>query len=106
MKTCDEKDGLKDGMIFNPQACQYDPAVLQCKSAKTESCLTSQQVGALAKAFAGPKDSHGNQVYAAVPVGYRLPANRFRAVRCVQQFPAEFRAKHIGQRGAAVRRGH
>jgi hypothetical protein len=67
MKSCDEKDGLKDGMIFNPQACRYDPAVLQCKGAKTESCLTSQQVGALAKAFAGPKDSHGNQVYAAFP---------------------------------------
>ncbi len=67
MKSCDEKDGLKDGMIFNPEACRYDPAVLQCKGAKTESCLTSQQVGALAKAFAGPKDSHGNQVYAAFP---------------------------------------
>jgi Tannase and feruloyl esterase len=67
MKTCDETDGLKDGMIFNPQACHYDPAVLQCKDAKTESCLTSQQVGALQKAFAGPKDSHGNQVYAAFP---------------------------------------
>jgi hypothetical protein len=67
MKTCDEKDGLKDGMIFNPQACRYDPAVLQCKGAKTESCLTSQQVGALQEAFAGPKDSRGNQVYAPFP---------------------------------------
>jgi len=67
MKTCDEKDGLKDGMIFNPQACQYDPAVLQCKGAKTDSCLTSQQVGALQKAFVGPKDSHGNPVYARFP---------------------------------------
>lgn len=67
MKTCDEKDGLKDGMIFNPQACHYDPAVLQCKGVKTESCLTSQQVGALSNAFEGPKDSHGNQVYAAFP---------------------------------------
>lgn len=67
MKTCDELDGLKDGMIFNPQACHFDPTALQCKGAKTESCLTSQQVGALAKAFAGPKDSHGNPVYAAFP---------------------------------------
>jgi hypothetical protein len=67
MKACDDKDGLKDGMIFNPQACHYDPAALQCKGAKTESCLTPQQVGALAKAFAGPKDSHGNPVYAAFP---------------------------------------
>jgi hypothetical protein len=67
MKTCDEKDGLKDGMIFNPQACHFDPAVLQCKGAKAESCLTSQQVGALQKAFAGPQDSHGHPVYASFP---------------------------------------
>lgn len=67
MKTCDEKDGLKDGMIFNPQACHYDPAVLRCKSAKTDACLTAQQVGALQEVFAGPKDSHGNPVYAPFP---------------------------------------
>jgi pimeloyl-ACP methyl ester carboxylesterase len=67
MKICDEKDGLKDGMIFNPQACHYDPAVLQCKGDKTETCLTADQVGALQKAFAGPKDSHGNEVYAPFP---------------------------------------
>ena len=77
MKTCDEKDGLKDGMIFNPQACHYDPAVVRCKGAKTESCLTSPQVGALTKAFAGPKDSHGNQVYAPFPwdTGYLRTAS-------------------------------
>jgi hypothetical protein len=67
MKTCDDNDGVKDGMIFNPQACHFDPAVLQCRGAKAESCLTSQQVGALQKAFAGPKDSRGNPVYAAFP---------------------------------------
>jgi Tannase and feruloyl esterase len=67
MKNCDDNDGVKDGMIFNPQACHFDPAVLQCRGAKAESCLTSQQVGALQKAFAGPKDSRGNQVYAAFP---------------------------------------
>jgi pimeloyl-ACP methyl ester carboxylesterase len=67
MNTCDANDGLKDGMIFNPQACHYDPAVLRCKGAKTESCLTSQQVDALQKAFAGPEDSRGNQVYPAFP---------------------------------------
>lgn len=67
MKSCDEKDGLKDGMILNPEACNYNPAVLQCKGAKTESCLTSQQVNSLQKAFAGPKDSRGKEVYARFP---------------------------------------
>jgi hypothetical protein len=67
LDACDAQDGLRDGMIFNPQACKFDPAVLACSGTrtKTNSCLTSQQVGALHKAFAGPKDSKGNQVYPA-----------------------------------------
>jgi len=76
MKSCDEKDGLKDGMIFNVKACDFNPAVLKCKGAKTDSCLTSEQVGALQKAFSGPKDSRGNEVYARFPwdTGYILSA--------------------------------
>jgi tannase/feruloyl esterase len=67
MKSCDEKDGLKDGMIFNVKACRFDPVVLKCKGAKEDACLSAQQVGALEKAFSGPKDSHGNEVYARFP---------------------------------------
>ncbi|MGB7309668.1 MAG: tannase/feruloyl esterase family alpha/beta hydrolase [Candidatus Acidiferrales bacterium] len=67
LSACDTKDGLKDGMIFNVQACRFDPAVLTCKGAKTDACLTSQQVGALERAFSGPKDSRGNDVYATWP---------------------------------------
>ena len=76
MKWCDEKDGLKDGMIFNVKACEFDPAVLKCKGAKTDACLASEQVGALQKAFSGPKDSHGKEVYARFPwdTGYILSA--------------------------------
>ena len=65
LKACDSLDGLKDGMIFNRTACHFDPGVLTCKGAKTDACLTSQQVGALQKAFAGPKDSRGRQIYPA-----------------------------------------
>jgi hypothetical protein len=76
MKSCDGKDGLKDGMIFNVKACDFDPAVLECKGAKTDACLSDQQVGALTKAFAGPQDSRGRQVYAPFPydTGYILGA--------------------------------
>jgi Tannase and feruloyl esterase len=76
LSSCDAKDGLKDGMIFNVEACRFDPAVLTCKGAKTDSCLTSEQVGALEKAFSGPKDSRGNQVYTPFPwdTGYILPS--------------------------------
>lgn len=67
LKACDEKDGLQDGMIFNPTACSYDPAVLACEGEKTESCLTAQQVKALKTAFAGPKDPFGNDIYVPFP---------------------------------------
>lgn len=67
LDACDAKDGVKDGMIFDSKACQFDPAVLTCNGAKTDSCLAPQQVDALKKAFAGPKNSRGTQVYPAFP---------------------------------------
>jgi feruloyl esterase len=67
VKTCDEKDGLKDGLIFNAKACNFDPATLVCSGAKAESCLSSSQAAGLQKAFAGPKDSRGNAIYPAFP---------------------------------------
>jgi feruloyl esterase len=63
LNACDANDGLKDGMIFNTQSCKFDPAVLTCAGAKTESCLSSPQVDALKKAFAGPHNSKGDLVY-------------------------------------------
>ena len=57
LNACDAKDGVKDGLIFNTQACDFDPvSTLTCRGAKTDACLTSQQTAALEKAFAGPKD--------------------------------------------------
>ena len=67
MKACDALDGLRDGMIFNTGQCHFDPTVLQCTGTKTESCLSAAQVNALKTAFAGPKDSHGRQVYPGFP---------------------------------------
>jgi feruloyl esterase len=67
LDACDAKDGLKDGIIFDTRACQFDPAVLTCSGAKNDTCLSPQQVGALKKAFTGPKNSRGIEVYPAFP---------------------------------------
>ena len=62
LNACDAADGLKDGMIFNT-SCRFDPKTLVCTGAKTDGCLSMPQARTIEKAFAGPKDSNGRQVY-------------------------------------------
>ena len=65
LQKCDAKDGVADGIISDPLACDFDPAVLTCKKGKRESCLIPEKVGAIKKAIGGPKTSGGIQVYPA-----------------------------------------
>ncbi len=54
MNQCDAQDGLKDNLLTDPRKCNFDPAVLQCKGAKTDSCLTKDQVATVKKIYEGP----------------------------------------------------
>jgi feruloyl esterase len=44
VQTCDAADGVKDGVIENPQRCKFDPGVLECKGSDASACLTKPQV--------------------------------------------------------------
>lgn len=83
LNACDANDGLKDGMVFNTRACKFDPDVLVCKGAKSDSCLTSEQASAIKKAFAGPHNSRGDLVYPMNPydagIANLLPSPKPRA---------------------------
>ena len=63
MARCDAKDGVEDGMIFDPLGCDFDPAVLACKAGQNDACIAHEKVAAIKKAFAGPKNAYGTQVY-------------------------------------------
>ena len=63
MKQCDAKDGVADGMISDPLGCDFDPAVLACKPGQTDACIAPEKIAAIKKAFAGPKNAYGTQVY-------------------------------------------
>ncbi len=63
MKRCDAKDGVADGMISDPMGCDFDPAELACKSGQSDDCIAPEKIAAIKKAFAGPKNSYGTQVY-------------------------------------------
>jgi feruloyl esterase len=73
LAACDHFDGVVDGVIDNPSACQatFDPATfvfpsngqpLQCVGAKTATCLSSAQIDAIKKINEGPRDSLGHTV--------------------------------------------
>jgi feruloyl esterase len=62
-KSCDARDGMRDGLIADTLGCDFDPASLVCKAEKNASCLSQAQVEALHDAFGGPKDSRGFEVY-------------------------------------------
>jgi hypothetical protein len=63
MQQCDGRDGVVDGMISDPLGCTFDPDVLACKSGQVDACIAPEKVAAVKKAFAGPKNEYGTQVY-------------------------------------------
>lgn len=70
---CDGKDGLVDGIVSDPRACRFDPAVVQCKDADGPDCLTAEQVQTMRAIYAGPTDPKtGAQILAGFPPGSEL----------------------------------
>lgn len=63
MKQCDGRDGVVDGMISDPLGCNFDPSVLACRRGQSNSCIAPEKIAAIKKAFAGPKNAYGTQVY-------------------------------------------
>jgi feruloyl esterase len=54
VQTCDAADGVKDGVIENPQRCKFDPGVLECKGSDMSSCLTKPQVETARLIYSSP----------------------------------------------------
>jgi feruloyl esterase len=63
VQACDALDGHRDGFIFAPQDCRFDPGTLACKAGKKNQCLTSAQVKAIRTVMRGPRTTAGHQVY-------------------------------------------
>jgi feruloyl esterase len=74
--ACDPRDGVKDGIISEPRACTFDPAVLACKADGPE-CLTPAQVENARSAYAPVTTKGGALVYPGrspgFETGWRIP---------------------------------
>jgi feruloyl esterase len=63
LRACDGADGVKDGFLNNPRACQFDVATLQCASGDGDSCLTAPQVATMKSAYASVTLPNGDLVF-------------------------------------------
>ncbi len=53
LDACDALDGVKDGVIENPEKCKFDPVGMQCKGEDANDCLTPAQVATARKVYSG-----------------------------------------------------
>ncbi|MBV9503415.1 MAG: tannase/feruloyl esterase family alpha/beta hydrolase [Acidobacteriia bacterium] len=72
MAACDRLDGLKDGLISDPQKCSFDPASLLCKGADSDACLTAPQVETVKIVYADVKTKKGEIVWTGFEPGGEL----------------------------------
>ena len=73
--ACDALDGIEDGVLDDPRACDFDPAELTCADGQDPAtCFTPKQVEAVRAIWSGGRNAAGEQVYPGlVPGGEGTP---------------------------------
>lgn len=71
---CDDKDGLKDGLIDDPRRCNFQAArdLPRCASGEDNvNCFTDRQIAVLEKIY-GDIKSQGKRIFPGWPVGAEI----------------------------------
>ncbi len=72
LAACDAQDGLKDGLISEPDRCAVDFKVLECKGADAPSCLTARQVQSAQAMISPAKAANGEILFPRLEPGTEL----------------------------------
>jgi feruloyl esterase len=79
LEACDATDGLKDGLITEPQRCTFTPDTLTCKGGDGPDCLTAAQVSTVNKIYSPLKTPDGKLYTPGFPVGHEGGASGWQA---------------------------
>jgi feruloyl esterase len=76
MKQCDALDGAVDGILEDPDKCNYDPSGLLCRPGSTpgNTCLSQPQVDAVKKLYKPLLNDEGKLIYPRLNPGTAYPA--------------------------------
>ena len=80
LQACDNLDGVKDGVIEDPERCKFDPGILLCKRDDTATCLTAPQVDVARLIYGGMKSpATGKQLFPGLEPGSETGWNTLSA---------------------------
>ena len=75
LAACDAADGIKDGIVSNPEACQFNLLSLQCSGSPNDGCLTAPEIQTIARLRSDLKDVNGRVIGAPWGLGDPSMAN-------------------------------
>jgi pimeloyl-ACP methyl ester carboxylesterase len=67
--ACDTLDGVADGVIEHPPACDFDPVSLVCGTGKPSACLSPAQADIARLTYQGPVDEAGHSIFPGLARG-------------------------------------
>ena len=74
LKQCDGLDGAVDGIIEDPNLCNFDPGTLLCNTNDSTNCLTSTQVEMVRAIFSPFYYPNGTLIYPPMQPGSKILA--------------------------------
>jgi feruloyl esterase len=87
LASCDMLDGVKDGLLNDPRKCHFDPAVLLCQGADSDSCLTAPQVDAVKLVYSSAKKKNGDLIFPGKAPGGELAWTQLNPVKAPAALP-------------------
>ncbi|KAG6900004.1 hypothetical protein C0993_004312 [Termitomyces sp. T159_Od127] len=75
LRQCDGLDGVEDGIITEPDECEFRPEAIVCSAGQTTDCLTSAQIDALHEIYQPIFGTSGELLYSRYDPGAEADGN-------------------------------